>query len=284
MADDKNRKQKTISCWKEEKECITAKERTSRCVPAAHQGTDNMRGAASIWAELVANLLELELCLCVFRVSQKGPMGSAVWLWGYNFFLSLEIKESFKAHLCTAQCFICEEETWPTEYGCIPYWKLSSFLPLPPKEGSAHTVCKSFFALSPPLPQTFSRGGWWMKGFLTLLSRSCWPGKWPWLSLMDIEKWPIPTHRQLCHQLGQWLFQAWHYMSDQSKESRDQGFSKLQNQSSNVCPWRNEVWQGLERQVPPCVLAPPLPHDMKCGLARSMGTLVPHRIVICQLH
>lgn len=48
MADDKNRKQKTISCWKEEKECITAKERTSRCVPAAHQGTDNMRGAASI--------------------------------------------------------------------------------------------------------------------------------------------------------------------------------------------------------------------------------------------
>lgn len=46
-----------------------------------------------------------------------------------------------------------------------------------------------------------------------------------------------------------------------------------------VCPGRNEVGQGLEAAAT-CVFTPAPPHDMKYGPARSLGKLVPHRVVI----
>lgn len=46
-----------------------------------------------------------------------------------------------------------------------------------------------------------------------------------------------------------------------------------------MCPGRNEVGQGLEAAAT-CVFTPAPPQDMKYGPARSLGKLVPHRVVI----
>lgn len=92
-------------------------DRGEHACPRSHRDTDKAHGAASTFEELVANLLELEFS----EFLRKDPsMASAVRLWGYYFFLSLEIKENFKARLGTGQCFICEEETRHAEFACIP--------------------------------------------------------------------------------------------------------------------------------------------------------------------
>lgn len=90
--------------------------------------------------------------LVCFQSSSERTHKSCSLTVGYYFFLSLEIKENFKARLCTDQCFICEEETRHRVW--MHSLLTTIFLPPSPTQGRLCPRCLQNLLCPQPSPSS----------------------------------------------------------------------------------------------------------------------------------